>query len=119
LQCISRLSGWTAISSIPAGVRRGNQQTTIPLSGKANREIEPVTSTGGAADSSPRETVGKSRGMVPSTGRGERKGLAMLICRPYPGLTEEEMASYAECMKIYGEVDAMRWVVQQHPPSNP
>jgi len=37
----------------------------------------------------------------------------------YPGLTEEEMASYAERMKIYGEIDAMRWVVQQHPPNNP
>jgi len=29
------------------------------------------------------------------------------------------MASYAERMKIYGEIDAMRWVVQQHPPNNP
>ena len=37
----------------------------------------------------------------------------------YPGLTEEEMASYAERKKTYGEVDAMRWVVQQHPPKNP
>ena len=33
----------------------------------------------------------------------------------YPGLTEEEMASYAERKIIYGEVDAMHWVVQQHP----
>jgi hypothetical protein len=33
----------------------------------------------------------------------------------YPGLTEEEMAGYAERKIIYGEVDAMRWVVQQHP----
>jgi len=28
----------------------------------------------------------------------------------YPGLTEEEMASYAERKIIYGEVDAMHWV---------
>jgi hypothetical protein len=33
----------------------------------------------------------------------------------YPGLAEEEMAGYAERKIIYGEVDAMRWVVQQHP----
>jgi hypothetical protein len=37
----------------------------------------------------------------------------------YPSLTPEEMAGYIERMKIYGEIDAMRWVVQQHPPNNP
>lgn len=37
----------------------------------------------------------------------------------YPNLTEDEMASYFERKKIYGEAEAMRWVVQQHPPNNP
>jgi hypothetical protein len=37
----------------------------------------------------------------------------------YPSLTEEEMASYVQRSQIYGETQAMRWVVQQHPPGNP
>lgn len=37
----------------------------------------------------------------------------------YPNLAPEEMAGFIERMKVYGEVDAMRWVVQQHPPNNP
>lgn len=37
----------------------------------------------------------------------------------YPNLAPGEMAGFIERMKIYGEVDAMRWVVQQHPPANP
>ncbi len=37
----------------------------------------------------------------------------------YPNLAPEEMAGFIERMKIYGAVDAMRWVVQQHPPTHP
>jgi hypothetical protein len=37
----------------------------------------------------------------------------------YPNLTPEEMAGFVERMKSSGEIDAMRWVVQQHPPTNP
>ena len=37
----------------------------------------------------------------------------------YPNLSPEEMAGFSERMKIYGQIDAMRWVVQQHPPTSP
>jgi hypothetical protein len=37
----------------------------------------------------------------------------------YPNLALEEMAGFIERMKTYGEFEAMRWVVQQHPPANP
>ena len=37
----------------------------------------------------------------------------------YPNLAPEEMAGFIERMKSSGEIDAMRWVVQQHPPTNP
>lgn len=37
----------------------------------------------------------------------------------YPQLTEEEQISYAERKRIYGELDAMKWLVQQHPQTNP
>lgn len=37
----------------------------------------------------------------------------------YPQLTEEEMGGYFEQIKLHGELDAMRWAVQQHPPGNP
>lgn len=47
------------------------------------------------------------------------KELSQNFGAAYPNLTEAEMASYLERMKIYGEVEAMRWVVQQHPSNNP
>jgi hypothetical protein len=36
----------------------------------------------------------------------------------YPSLTDDEMASYLQRSKIYGEAAAMQWVVQQHPPNS-
>ncbi len=45
--------------------------------------------------------------------------LAGQFSAAYPNLTDEEMASYLTRSKIYGEFDAMRWVVRQHPPANP
>ena len=36
----------------------------------------------------------------------------------YSLLTQDEMTSYVERMKIYGETAAMQWVVQQHPPNS-
>lgn len=33
--------------------------------------------------------------------------------------SESEMASYIQRMKIYGEIEAMKWVIQQHPPAIP
>ena len=35
----------------------------------------------------------------------------------YLSMTPDEMASYAERSKIYGEIGAMQWLVQQHPPN--
>jgi hypothetical protein len=37
----------------------------------------------------------------------------------YLQMTPDEMASYSERSKIYGELPAMQWVVQQHPPAQP
>ncbi|MDE3066010.1 MAG: hypothetical protein KGJ60_00520 [Verrucomicrobiota bacterium] len=37
----------------------------------------------------------------------------------FPQLTGAEKANYIQRLQIYGELDAMRWVVQQHPPSTP
>ncbi len=36
-----------------------------------------------------------------------------------PQLTEEEKVSYFQRAQTYGELNAMRWAVQQHPPNNP
>jgi hypothetical protein len=33
--------------------------------------------------------------------------------------SESETASYMQRMEIYGEVAAMKWLIQQHPPANP
>ena len=35
----------------------------------------------------------------------------------YPSLTPDEMTSYIERSKIYGETAAAQWVIQQHPPN--
>jgi hypothetical protein len=37
----------------------------------------------------------------------------------YPQMSPDEMVNYSERVKIYGELPAMNWVIQQHPPSNP
>jgi len=34
-------------------------------------------------------------------------------------MTEDEIVGELERSKIYGETEAMNWVIQQHPPSNP
>ncbi|HKW29303.1 MAG TPA: hypothetical protein VJT54_08215 [Verrucomicrobiae bacterium] len=36
-----------------------------------------------------------------------------------PSLTDDEIAGYYDRTKIYGEIEAMKWVIQQHPSSNP
>lgn len=36
-----------------------------------------------------------------------------------PSLTDDEIAGYYDRTKIYGEISAMKWVIQQHPPDNP
>jgi hypothetical protein len=36
----------------------------------------------------------------------------------YPNLTEDEMVNYTERSKIYGELPAMQWLIQQHPPNS-
>ena len=36
----------------------------------------------------------------------------------YSDLTEEEQNSFSERVKIYGEIPAMQWVIQQHPPNS-
>jgi hypothetical protein len=37
----------------------------------------------------------------------------------YPRMTEAELNNYIRRSQIYGEIAAMKWVVQQHPPANP
>lgn len=36
-----------------------------------------------------------------------------------PSLTDDEIAGYYDRTKIYGEISAMKWVIQQHPPDKP
>jgi hypothetical protein len=50
----------------------------------------------------------------------QKTGLGQLVKNfqaAHPILTDEEMASYLQRSKIYGETAAMQWVVQQHPPN--
>ena len=37
----------------------------------------------------------------------------------YPSLTDAELNNYSKRSQIYGEVAAMQWVIQQHPPADP
>jgi hypothetical protein len=37
----------------------------------------------------------------------------------YPSMTEAELNNYTQRSQIYGEIEAMKWVIQQHPPNNP
>jgi hypothetical protein len=37
----------------------------------------------------------------------------------YPSMTEAELNNYSQRSQLYGEIEAMKWVVQQHPPTKP
>jgi len=37
----------------------------------------------------------------------------------YPTLTDDELANYCRRVEVYGETEAMKWLVQEHPPGNP
>ncbi len=36
-----------------------------------------------------------------------------------PSMSDDEIANYYERWKIYGQTEAMKWAIQQHPPGNP
>ena len=37
----------------------------------------------------------------------------------FPSMSDEEIANYYQRKEIYGEAEAMKWAIQQHPPANP
>jgi hypothetical protein len=37
----------------------------------------------------------------------------------YPQMSPDELVNYSERIKIYGETEAAKWVIQQHPPAVP
>jgi hypothetical protein len=53
------------------------------------------------------------------TAKTALKELNQNFSAAFPLMSEEEMISYAERRKIYGELEAMKWAVQQHPPAAP
>ena len=44
--------------------------------------------------------------------------LAAQFPTAYSQMSPDEMVNYSERIKIYGEVDAIKWVIQQHPPAD-
>lgn len=65
-------------------------------------------------------------GKTPSQFRQENKQQAQELAQTvrefddiFPSLTDNEMANYFKRVEVYGEVEAMKWVIQQHPPTNP
>ena len=63
---------------------------------------------------------GKTPSQVVQENRQQRKSVLSPIAQSYeaiePYLSESEMMGYQERVKIYGELPAMQWVIQQHPP---
>jgi hypothetical protein len=62
---------------------------------------------------------GKTASQAVQEAKQQRKSISPLVqnykaVQPY--LTDSEMLGYQERVKIYGELPAMQWVVQQHPP---
>ncbi|MGD0745129.1 MAG: hypothetical protein ABSA45_08230 [Verrucomicrobiota bacterium] len=47
------------------------------------------------------------------------KELSVNFQAAYPSMTESELTIYSQRSQVYGEAEAMRWAVQQHPPNNP
>ncbi|HXR04081.1 MAG TPA: hypothetical protein VN836_05170 [Verrucomicrobiae bacterium] len=65
---------------------------------------------------------GQTPAQVLQANKQQKAALRELVANfqaAYPNLTESELIIYSRRSQIYGEVEAWRWVVQQHPPNNP
>jgi hypothetical protein len=65
---------------------------------------------------------GQTPGQVSQTLKQQKaafRELSVNFRAAYPSMTESELFIYSQRSRIYGEVEAERWVVQQHPPNNP
>jgi hypothetical protein len=65
-------------------------------------------------------------GKTPSQVRQENKQQKLAVIQTdqafymiRPSLTDDEIAGYYERTKIYGETEAKKWAIQQHPPGTP
>ena len=63
---------------------------------------------------------GETASQVAQEAKQQRKSVWSPLVQNYeaikPDLTDSEMLGYQERVKIYGQVPAMQWLIQQHPP---
>jgi hypothetical protein len=66
---------------------------------------------------------GETAGQFTQESKQQKKSTLYPLIQSYeavkPNLTDSEMLGYQERVKIYGDIPAMQWVIQQHSQNNP
>jgi len=87
-----------------------NQLVGIAIESMALHDLDQNASYDFLNDETPQQVLQEMKQQIAVLGQ-----LAKNFQAVYPTLTDEEMASYLQRSKIYGEIAAWQWVVQQHP----
>ncbi len=65
---------------------------------------------------------GQTPAQALAANKAEKRGMVSLLTSSQaaqPQMTDAEMASYTQRMKIFGELEAMKWAAQLHSPASP
>jgi hypothetical protein len=89
-----------------------NQLVGIAIKNVVLSQLEPNTSYDFLAGQTPNQIITQYKEQ-----KAAFRELSQNFQAAYPNLMPEEMTSYLNRENIYGEIPAMQWVVQQHPPN--
>jgi hypothetical protein len=89
-----------------------NQLVSMAIEATSLRQLDPNTSYDFLDGQTPAQVLQQLKDQKTAL-----RNLGQNFQAAYPSLTPDEMTSYIERSKIYGETAAAQWVVQQHPPN--
>jgi hypothetical protein len=89
-----------------------NQLVSMAIEANSLRPLDPNTSYDFLDGQTPAQVLQQLKDQKTAL-----RELTVNSSAAYPLMTPDEMTSYAERSKIYGEIGAMQWLVQQHPPN--
>lgn len=89
-----------------------NQLVGIAIKNISLRQLDQNTSYDFLDDQTPAQVLQQLKDQKTAL-----RNLSQNFQAAYPSLTPDEMTSYIERSKIYGETAAAQWVIQQHPPN--
>ncbi|HZL13415.1 MAG TPA: hypothetical protein VFC85_04670, partial [Verrucomicrobiae bacterium] len=89
-----------------------NQLVSMAIEANSLRQLDPNTSYDFLDGQTPAQVLQQLKDQ-----KASNRELLGNFSTAYSLLTPDEMTSYVERSKIYGEIPAMQWVIQQHPPN--